>query len=199
MVRTKCPLAWYIINPQQTTASNITSQSWNQTQAWLLIAQKTVFERQGWWDKKDAVFWKPGEMADGSPKLSPSCWLGGKGFQGEFQECTGRGLHAEQHNQLPQSSWNLSHSGQISIILIFQLQDQFALISLKPVLGTVPAIDPVLPKMEKLVRAAVWSSCRQLFPSCASYSRLPNSSGVCIGHCHLYLQGGTKDSVIPVS
>lgn len=30
---------------------------------------------------------------------SPSCGLEEKGFKGEFQECTSKGLHAEQHSQ----------------------------------------------------------------------------------------------------
>ena len=71
---------------------------------WLLLAQKP-WKRPGWWKEKFTLFGGAGR-ADASPKVDylPLPWQsGGNSFIGWEGV-----LHAEQHSQLWQSSWNWS-------------------------------------------------------------------------------------------
>ena len=126
--------------------------------SWLLVAQKPVLKRQGWWKGKSALFRRlaAGGWVDSCSKANSRLTVG-RALKGDFRGVQAKGgPHAEQHTRLWRSScgWS-SDGGLISTILVvlhtvsLQFQVHLFFISLNPVFGIVAAY----------VVAAVGSSC----------------------------------------
>ena len=64
-----------------------------ENQAQLLVAQKTILKRQGWWREKFALFWRPATWGEG--RFVSKGWLPLENWWAKAFIDRGRGLHAE--------------------------------------------------------------------------------------------------------
>lgn len=111
--------------------------------SWLLIAQRPVLERQGWWEGKSAYF--GGLQLEGgwTPAQRPAPTGRGRALKGDFRVRRPReGPHAEWKHSGPDGRLHkLVISGLISVVLAvlrtvsLRFQVHLCFISLNPVLG----------------------------------------------------------------